>query len=388
MAIGRRDNGGRRFRARDLGIRIGRLDPGPLNAITDVAGVLVGHETVIRGEPRGDRVAGIVRTGVTVIYPRATIWNDHVYAGSFSLNGNGEVTGLLWVEESGLLSTPIGLTNTHSVGLVRDAIISYHFSRNPGSSIRWMMPVAAETWDGYLNDINGMHVSKEHVFRALETACEGKIAEGTVGGGTGMTCYEFKGGIGTSSRQVPLAGRTWTVGVLCQANYGRRDQLLVNGIPVGRQIPTSEVPGRLDLQSGDAPPAHEGSIIIVIATDAPLLPDQCKRLARRAPLGLARIGSHSADNSGDIFLAFSTANSVKGDRGAGRGSPFSVQTIDHDSMSPFFEAVVEGVEESVLNALCAATTVTGIRGHIAHALPLDRLQAILGGGRPARRFDD
>jgi D-aminopeptidase len=375
-----------RLRIRDLGVRIGRLAPGRFNAITDVPGVLVGHETVVRGEPAGDRVAGIARTGVTVIYPRRSIWREHVYAGSFSLNGNGEMTGLLWVEESGLLSTPIGLTNTHSVGLVRDAFISYHFARNPDSRIRWMMPVVTETWDGYLNDINGMHVSRENVFHALDAADGGPVAEGSVGGGTGMTCYEFKGGIGTSSRQASLAGRVYTVGTLVQANYGRRYQLLVDGVPVGRAISLREIPGRLDLPPVEAPPsppaaAREGSIVIVIATDVPLLADQCKRLARRASMGLARVGSFAADNSGDIFLAFSTANVIPGEPAGPAGRPFDVTTIDHESMSVLFEAVVESVEESILNALCAATTVTGIRSHTAHALPLERLKEVLDGRR-------
>ncbi len=373
--------GSRRRRVRDLGIRIGRLEPGRFNAITDVPGVLVGQETVIHGEPGGGRVAGVARTGVTVIYPRATVWDDHAYAGSFSLNGNGEMTGLLWVEESGLLSTPIGLTNTHSVGLVRDSIIAWYFARHPASTIRWMMPVVAETWDGYLNDINGMHVGREHVFRALDAAAGGPVAEGAVGGGTGMTCFEFKGGIGTSSRQAPLGGRTWTVGALCQANFGRRRQLVVGGVPVGEAIPVSEVPGRADLRESEALAVHEGSIIVIVATDAPLLGDQCKRLARRAALGLARVGSYSADNSGDIFLAFSTANSIPREAGAGTGRPFSVLTVDHESLSILFEAVVESVEESILNALCAATTVTGIRGQTAHALPLERLRSLWRGQR-------
>ena len=239
-----------------------------------------------------------------------------------------------------------------------------------------MMPVVAETWDGYLNDINGMHVTREHVFKALEAATGGPVAEGTVGGGTGMTCFEFKGGIGTSSRQVMMAGRTCTVGVLCQANFGRRRQLQVGGVPVGEAVPVSEVPGRADLQAAETAASHEGSIIVVIATDVPLLADQCKRLARRASMGLARVGSFSADNSGDIFLAFSTGNHIPTDPGSGKGRPFPVLTLDHEALSALFEGVVECTEESILNALCAATTVTGIRGQTAHALPLGRVQAV------------
>jgi len=373
-------NQARRCRIRDLGVRVGRFDPGKFNAITDVPGVLVGHETVLHGEPSGDRVAGIARTGVTVIYPRSAIWEEHAYAASFSLNGNGEMSGILWVEESGLLSTPVALTNTHSVGVVRDAMISYYFARNPDSQVRWMMPVAAETWDGYLNDINGMHVKAEHVFRALDGAAAGPVIEGAVGGGTGMTCYEFKGGIGTSSRRVSLGGHEYTLGTLVQTNYGRRYQLTVNGVPVGREISVREVPGRMDLPPVELPPlqrSHEGSIIVVIATDVPLLPDQCKRLARRAGHGLARVGSFAADSSGDIFLAFSTGNVIPRDPAPPAGRPFAVSTIDHEAVSILFEAVVESVEESVLNALCAATTVTGIRGQTAHALPLDRLKEVL-----------
>ena len=367
----------KRTRAADLGIRIGRLPRGPYNAITDVPGVLVGHATVIEGQPETDRVEGIARTGVTVIFPQKNIWNDQVYAGAFSMNGNGEMTGLLWVEESGLLCTPIGITNTHSVGLVRDAIISYYFSRNPDSKSRWMIPVVGETWDGFLNDVNGMHVKQEHVLQALDSASSGRIAEGSVGGGTGMVCYEFKGGIGTSSRVISLNGRQFCVAALVQANYGRRDQLMVDGVPVGREIPVAEVPGRTDLKPTGLSSSHEGSIIVIIATDVPLLADQCKRLARRGALGIARAGSMGADGSGDIFLAFSTGNRIHSSLHAASDGSFAVRTLGHEVLNPIFEAVVESVEEAVLNALCAAVTLTGIRKQTAYALPLDRLVGIM-----------
>jgi D-aminopeptidase len=389
MSVDNINTGEKRARIRELGIKIGRLEPGPLNAITDVSGVLVGHETIVFGDAHEDVVDGIARTGVTVVYPRRNIWDDHVYAGSYILNGNGDMTGLLWIEESGLLTTPIALTNTNSVGLVRDSIISWFFERYPKTANKWIMPVVAETWDGYLNDLNGMHVSKKHIYRALDNASSGTVEEGSVGGGTGMTCYEFKGGIGTSSRMVPLGSQIYSVGTLVQANYGHRYQLIVNGVPVGEEITKEEVPGRIDLQDPEEYYPQEGSIIILIATDVPLLADQCKRLARRAAMGLARVGSYSGV-SGDSFLAFSTGNTIKADWSSYVNKtnncdilesenicPSSVQTISHDAMSLFFEAVVESVEESIINALCTANTVTGIRNQVAYALPLDRLVAIL-----------
>ena len=367
----------KRTRAADLEIRIGRLPRGPYNAITDVPGVLVGHSTVIEGQPETDRVEGIARTGVTVIFPHKNIWEEHVYAGAFSLNGNGEMTGLLWVEESGLLGTPIGITNTHSVGLVRDAIISYYFSRNSDSKSRWMIPVVGETWDGFLNDVNGMHVKQEHVHQALDSASSGVVTEGSVGGGTGMVCYEFKGGVGTSSRVISLNGRQFCLAALVQANYGRRYQLIVDGVPVGRDIPVTEVPGRTDLQQTGLSSSREGSIIVIIATDIPLLADQCKRLARRGALGIARAGSMGADSSGDIFLAFSTGNRIHSSLHAASNEGFAVRTLGHEALTPIFEAVVESVEEAVLNALCTAATLTGIRKQTAYALPLDKLVGIM-----------
>ena len=336
--------------------------------ITDVEGIGVGHVTIIEGDD--------IRTGVTAILPRGKKY-DPCFAGWYTLNGNGEMTGLLWVEESGLIGTPIAITNTHSVGLVRDSIISYYFSRHPESKTQWMIPVVGETWDGFLNDVNGMHIKQDHVFQALDAASSGRVAEGSVGGGTGMTCYEFKGGIGTSSRVLSLNGCEFCVAALVQANYGRRDQLLVDGVPVGREIPVTEVPGRTDRKQTGLNRHHEGSIIAIIATDVPLLADQCKRLARRGALGIARAGSMGADGSGDIFFAFSTGNRIPSSVPTGSDGGFAVRTLAHEGLNPIFEAVVESVEEAVLNALCAATTLTGIRRQTAYALPLDRLLSIM-----------
>ena len=284
-------------RARDLGIPF-EGKPGPHNAITDVDGVEVGHTTLITGDGKLEVGKGPVRTGVTAILPRGKGLTEPVFAAVFSQNGNGEFTGAHWVEESGTLEGPVMITNTHSVGVVRDAVIAYQVKQGsvgPKASL-WSLPVVAETWDGYLNDINGFHVKPHHVFSAWSSAQAGPVAEGNVGGGTGMICYEFKGGIGTSSRRLTQHGRTYTLGVLVQANHGLREQLLVAGVPVGRA-----------LASGSVGKKEAGSIIIVVATDAPLLPHQLKRIARRASLGLARTGSISGNGSGDLFLAFSTA---------------------------------------------------------------------------------
>ncbi len=359
-----------RARARDAGITIGDLPPGPLNAITDVAGVRVGQTTLIEGE--GPLVVGQVpvRTGVTVVLPReGDLGGDPVFAGCHVLNGNGEMTGTIWIEESGLLTTPVAVTNTHSVGVVRDALIAYELERaGRPREIAWSLPVVAETYDGFLNDINGFHVRPEHVFAAMDSASSGPLAEGCVGGGTGMICHEFKGGIGTSSRVLPDAGG-WTVGALVQANYGARRLLRIDGMPVGKLVPAAEVPlpwgGPLD-----------GSIIVVLATDAPLLPHQCRRLAQRATIGLARMGGIGADSSGDIFLAFSTAaRGLAAPRPAGDAAP--VAMLPNDAMTPLFEAAAEATEEAIVNALCQATTTTGIEGRTAHALPLDRLREVM-----------
>jgi len=344
-------------RARDLGVPFDGA-PGPLNAITDVAGIEVGQTTLIHGEGKLVVGDGPVRTGVTAILPRGRANRAPVFAGWFSLNGNGEMTGTAWVEESGVLDGPIVLTNTHSVGVARDAVIAWQVQHSRPGEIWWSLPVVAETWDGWLNDINGFHVKPGHVFAALDSAKGGPVEEGGVGGGTGMICHEFKGGIGTSSR---LAGK-YTVGVLVQANYGVRDELRIAGVPVGREIP-----------EGTFKPRETGSILIIIATDAPLLPHQLKRLARRATLGLARDGSYSGDGSGDLFLAFSTANAVPS-REQRTGE---VTLLSNDVIDPLFLATVRATEEAIINALVAGETMKGRDDHVALGLPHDRLRAIL-----------
>jgi D-aminopeptidase len=350
-------------RARDLGIPFDGT-PGPLNAITDVQGVEVGHTTLIAGEGKLAVGKGPVRTGVTAILPRGKGVTEPVFAGVFSLNGNGDMTGTHWVEESGYLEGPIMITNTHSVGVVRDAVIAYQVKQGsvgPSANL-WSLPLVAETWDGFLNDINGFHVKPEHVFAAWAGATAGAVAEGNVGGGTGMICYEFKGGIGTSSRRFTQRGRTYTVGVLVQANHGLREQLLVAGIPVGRE-----------LTEGAIRKKEAGSIIIVIATDAPLLPHQLKRIARRAALGLARTGSTSGNGSGDLFIAFSTskAERAKNDHHA------RVEMLPNDAISAHFDATVQATEEAIINALIAAETITGIDGHRVAGLPHEPLRDVM-----------
>ena len=352
-----------RPRARDLGVPFDGT-PGPLNAITDVAGVEVGHATLISGEGKLQVGVGPVRTGVTAVLPRGKASSDPVFAAWFSLNGNGEMTGTTWVEESGFLEGPVMITNTHSVGVVRDAVIAWRVQQGQpaDSEYWWSLPVVAETWDGYLNDINGFHVKPEHVFEALEGARAGAVSEGNVGGGTGMVCHEFKGGIGTASRRLDAKAGGYTVGVLVQCNYGLRDQLRIAGVPVGREIRGHMVYSQ-----------ENGSIIVVVATDAPLLPHQLKRLARRVSLGLGRNGSISGNGSGDIFIAFSTANP-----GAARSTGLRPLTmLPNDQIGPLFEATVQATEEAVVNALVAAETMTGADGHTAIALPHDRLREVL-----------
>ena len=350
-------------RARDLGVPF-EGTPGPLNSITDVASIEVGHRTIIASEGKQ-----AVRTGVTVVWPRGKQSVTPVFGGWFSLNGNGEMTGTTWLEESGLLDGPVMITNTHSVGNVRDSYIKWAVAkaRKAGIDIedQWSLPVVAETWDGFLNDINGFHVHEADVFAALESAKAGPVAEGNVGGGTGMVCYGFKGGIGTSSRK---AG-PYTVGVLVQCNCGRRAQLRIGGAPVGQEI-TENVPYAANFRhSGE----DVGSIIIVVATDAPLLPHQMKRLARRASLGVARTGSVSGNGSGDIFIAFSTANAD-----AGRTSGLAqVTMLPNDDMNPLFDATVQATEEAIVNAMVGAETMTGFEGHTVMALPHDRLKLVL-----------
>ena len=350
-------------RARDLGVPFDGT-PGKYNAITDVNGVEVGHTTLISGSGKLKVGQGPIRTGVTAIHPRGKEANDSVFGAWFTLNGNGEMTGTTWLEDSGFLNGPIMITNTHSVGVVRDAVIAWKVKRgNPDmEGYWWSLPVVAETWDGYLNDINGFHVKPEDAFHALDTAHTGPVEEGNVGGGTGMICNEFKGGIGTSSRVLDQKAGSYTVGVLVQCNYGRRDQLRIAGVPVGKEIPEHPAYGE-----------DVGSIIIVIATDAPLIPPQLKRLARKASLGLGRDGSYSGDGSGDIFISFSTAN-------PGAASPAGVRKINmlpNDSLDPLFLATVQATEEAIVNAMVAAETMTGIDGHTAIALPHERLKEVL-----------
>jgi D-aminopeptidase len=343
-------------RARDLHVPFEGA-PGPLNAITDIAGIEVGHATLISGQS-----SQAVRTGVTVVWPRGKQSAAPVFSGWFSLNGNGEMTGTTWVEESGLLDGPVMITNTHSVGTVRDSYIKWRVDRGrkAGANLndQWSLPVVAETWDGFLNDVNGFHVKEADVFTALESAKPGPVPEGNVGGGTGMVCYGFKGGIGTASRH---AG-AYLVGVLVQCNCGRRPQLQIAGVPVGLEISENVPYAR---RGGE----DVGSIIIVVATDAPLLPHQMKRLARRATLGLARTGSVSGNGSGDIFIAFSTANPQAGQT----SGPVSVTMVPNDEMNPLFEATAQATEEAIVNAMVGAETMTGFEGHTVIALPHDRL---------------
>ena len=357
-------------RARDLGIPFEGI-PGPLNAITDVKGIEVGHTTLISGEGELKVGIGPVRTGVTAVLPRGKESNDPVFAGWFSLNGNGEMTGTTWVEESGFLQGPIMITNTHSVGTVRDAVVAWRVKKGTPDVLGywWSLPVVAETYDGYLNDINGFHVKKEHVFQALNNANSGSVPEGNVGGGTGMIWYGFKGGIGTASRKLPDRRGGYMVGVLVQANFGAKSQLLVAGVPVGKEMMGQESPSR-DMDESD----DIGSIIIVVATDAPLLSHQLKRLARRASLGLARTGSSSGNGSGDIFIAFSTAN-------PGVANPkddvAKLTMLPNNRMNALFSATVLATEEAIMNALIAADTMTGRDDHTVDAIPYDLLKAIL-----------
>jgi D-aminopeptidase len=350
-------------RARDLGIPFDGT-PGPLNAITDVKGVEVGHTTLISGSGPLRVGVGPVRTGVTAILPRGKGSNDAVFAGWFTENGAGEMTGTTWIEDSGFLDGPVMLTNTHSVGVVRDAVIAWKVKSGvpDAEGYWWSAAVVAETWDGDLNDINGFHVHPEDAIHALDTAHSGVVQEGSVGGGTGMICSEFKGGIGTSSRVLDAKAGGYTVGVLVQCNYGAREELRIAGINVGREIPDHTV------WKGDV-----GSIIVVVATDAPLIPTQLKRVARHVALGLARDGSYSGNGSGDIFLAFSTAN-------PGAISPHGlhqVTMLPNDSLDPVFLATVQATEEAVINAMVAAKTMTGINDRTIIALPQDQLKEIL-----------
>jgi D-aminopeptidase len=357
-------------RARDLGLPF-EGSPGPVNAITDVSGVTVGFTTLVSGEGKLVVGQGPIRTGVTAILPRGKdSMNNPVFAGWFSQNGNGEMTGTTWVEESGFLEGPVMITNTHSVGVVRDSVIQWRVAHGQPDPTEywWSLPVVAETWDGWLNDINGFHVKPEHVFHAIDTAASGAVAEGNVGGGTGMICNEFKGGTGTSSRKLDMKAGGYTVGVLVQCNYGRRPNLRVAGVPVGLEIP--DHPAYASASFGAA---ERGSIIVVVATDAPLVAHQLKRLARRVSLGLGRDGSVSGNGSGDIFIAFSTANSGA----AAVEHVVDLKMLPNDKMDELFTATVQATEEAVINAMIAAETMTGIENHQVIALPHDQLRAVL-----------
>ena len=365
------------MRARDLGISIGLMAPGPHNAITDVAGVRVGHATVIDGEP-GPLVLGQgpVRTGVTAVVPvEGDPFAEGVYAGAHRLNGNGELTGLEWIREAGVLAGPVAITNTHSVGVVRDAIVAAASRSAASAESAWSLPVVGETWDGWLNDIDGQHVRAEHLDGALADASSGSVREGNVGGGTGMICHRFKGGIGTASRRLPAEEGGFTVGALVQANYGRRERLAIDGVPVGREIGFDEVPSDREEAAPTAADADAGSIIVILATDAPLLPHQCERLAQRAGLGVARTGGAGEHSSGDLFLAFATGNRglATADRTAGRAFTRELRALDDAWISPLFWAAIESTEEAIVNALVAAETMSGADGHVAHRLPHDRL---------------
>jgi D-aminopeptidase len=367
-------------RARDAGIIVGHLTPGPNSAITDVEGVRVGHSTVVRGEGPLVVGEGPVRTGVTVVCPREGLARDEpVFAGSHRLNGNGEMTGLEWIRESGVLTTPVAITNTHSVGVVRDALIAAELEARTDGDEYWCLPVVAETFDGTLNDINGQHVRAEHVREALSDARGGPVEEGSVGGGTGMICHEFKGGIGTASRRLTDEEGGWTVGALVQTNYGRRAMLRVDGAPVGRVLTTGHVPSPYEERESSA---EKGSIIVVLATDAPLLPHQCDRLARRASIGLGRMGGGCEDGSGDIFLAFATGNGGIPRAGLSElPATIPLAMIPNERMTPLFYAAAEATEEAILNALLAAGTVTGRDGITAHGLTPDLLLGALDSAR-------
>ena len=357
-------------RARDLGVPFDGT-PGPLNAITDVSGVTVGHTTRIPGEGKWQVGKGPVRTGVTAVLPRGKdSMSNPVFAGWWSLNGNGEMTGTTWVEESGFLEGPVMITNTNSVGVVRDAVIQWrvtHGQPDP-KSYWWSLPVVAETWDGWLNDINGFHVKPEHALHAIDSAASGAVEEGNVGGGTGMVCNGFKGGIGTASRKMDAKDGGYTAGILVQCNYGRRPDLRIAGVAVGREVPDDVPYAGTSFASDD-----HGSIIVVVATDAPLVAHQLKRLARRVSLGLGRNGSISGNGSGDIFIAFSTANPGT----AAADHVVDLKMLPNDKLGPVFAATVQATEEAIINAMIAAETMTGIENHKVIALPHDKLREVL-----------
>jgi L-aminopeptidase/D-esterase-like protein len=363
------------MKARDLGIPF-EGNPGKINAITDVGGVEVGHCTIIEGEGDLNVGKGPIRTGVTTIFPCGKK-PDEVYAGYFSYNGNGEMTGTVWIEEIGHLKGPICITNTHSVGVVRDAVIEWNINKKIyEGNVFWGLPIVAETYDGLLNDINGFHIKKKHVFETLDSAKSGVVIEGNVGGGTGMICHQFKGGIGTSSRVLSEENGSFAVGVLVQSNYGIREYLTIAGVPVGREItdfmPEIQFPNNTQNLRNEN---ESGSIIVVVATDAPLLPYQLKRLAKRVPAGIARVGGYGNHFSGDIFLAFSTANKIT--NGSSNSKMNSIESLNDRYISPLFKATAEATEEAIINALINAKTMKGINNNVIFALPHKELQEIL-----------
>ena len=359
-------------RARDIGVQF-EGTPGRFNAITDVKGVEVGHSTIIIGSGKNEIGKGPVRTGITAIFPRGKKFNP-VYANWYSLNGNGEMTGTTWVTESGFLETPIMITNTNSVGVVRDAVLKWFVDTNWYGDDQWWYtyPVVGETYDGFLNDIYGFHVQEKHVYEAIENAKSGPVAEGNIGGGTGMLTLGFKGGIGTSSRKVKINNKTYTLGAIVQSNFGSKRNLTISGVPIGKELKDT-----LNLVF-NASPANkrqegDGSIIVIVATDAPLFPHQLKRIAHRIPLGIGAVGGRGSNGSGDIFLAFSTANP----KAFNRKNSGTVKTFPNDKISPLFEATVQVVEESIVNAMIAAETMEGINNNKAYALPHGKLMEIL-----------
>jgi len=374
------------MRARELGIEIGFGKPGPNNAITDVEGVSVGHSTIIEGEGNLEVGRGPIRTGVTIIRPHeGVVAEQPLFAGCHSLNGNGEVTGLVWLKQSGQLTSSIGITNSHSVGVVRDTLAAIDTEERQPDHLYWSLPVVGETWDGMLNDINGFHVKPEHVRAAYESASDGPVAEGNVGGGTGMVCYMFKGGTGTASRVLPEEAGGYTVGVLVQANFGTRRDYQVNGAPVGQHIDEKSIPVPLPPEEEKnpatgafAPPSGAGSIVGIAATDAPLLPYQCDSLAQRVGLGVSRTGNCGDHWSGDIFLAFSTANRLPGS-GLTWPAPLTAEVtmLSNNYLDPLYDAVIEATMEAILNAQLAAETMVGRDGVTAYALDPELLLSIL-----------
>lgn len=373
-------------RARDLGIEPGSLATGTWNAITDVPGVRVGQVTLVSGEGRLEVGVGPVRTGVTVVLPRETPpWEHPVFAAAHSLNGNGELTGLAWLSESGLLCSPIALTSTHAVGTVRDALVAAEARLRDPHDLFWRLPVVAETWDGLLNDVNGAHVRAEHATQAWERAASGPVGEGNIGGGTGMVCHGFKGGIGTASRVLPASAGRFTVGVLLQANHGRRERLTIDGVPVGRALCADEVPEPVPPGPGTPGPGG-GSVVAVVATDAPLLPNQCRWLAQRASLGIARTGGAGEHWSGDIFVAFSTGNPdlPAGDYAHEPQLTVPVQMLANAHLDPLYDAVVESTEEAIVNALVAARTMVGRDSTVAYGIDHERLGQVMRTWRGVR----